>query len=345
MTADPDLQDILGNFSAYQELLELLRKREAIAFVGAGASWDLYRGWTDLIEFLITKAKELGLTTDKDQNFWLRHASRRPQQVVRAIKHAFRDMRVYENVLREYFEPRIHPQTGKAYTPIHQAIVELSFRGIVTTNYDAGLFEALRSCRPDLPALRCDTWKDTTSVNCWYSRDVFKNKNDMCPLLYAHGSWNRPETIILDNDMYREAYSDGPFRRMFQHLWATERLVIIGIGFSDSWLDRILDDILTHMVHSLGTRHVAIMGLREEDKRHVIQLRGLMQNAYNASVYFYPVKQKRVDGRPVDDHSELPSFLRNLRISLSKPDEFGPVELTQEAQRTKVFAFRSRDYE
>jgi SIR2-like protein len=316
MTIDP-VMDIPGNFRVLQQLLELLQQKNAVAFVGAGASADLYHNWQDLIGFLASEAKERGIATDEEQNFWSRYASRRPQQIVRAINHAFGNQRVFEDILEKYFAYRTHPETGHAYTPLHQAIVELPFKGLVTTNYDPGIYEALKFCRPEIH-ISSNTWKDDHYVQDWYKGYVFKE--GMYPLLYAHGVWNRPDTIILDNDRYREAYGSGPYLRAFEYLWGARNLVIIGFGFSDSWMDRLLDNILGSIITAGDMMHIALMPLHREDKNCTKQLRDLMQDAYNASVLFYLVDQKEIAGRQVEDHSALVSFLRRLRTILLKSE-------------------------
>jgi hypothetical protein len=44
---------------------------------------------------------------------------------------------------------------------------------------------------------------------------------------------------------YREAYRPGAFRRLFEHLWTTERLVFAGFSFADDWVKFIANEVLT----------------------------------------------------------------------------------------------------
>jgi hypothetical protein len=311
MTPELSVSGGSSDLRSREQLSQLFGRKPPVAFVGAGASADVYGTWNEVLKYLIGEAVERGVASEEQRAFWLEHGDRRPQQIARAIKRALGAPRVFEDILGQYFGRRSHPETRSAFTPLHKAIVELPFKGIVTTNYDPGLLEALRCCRPGTCPVPYSTWMDEYHVNAWYSGDEFEEGT--CPLLYAHGSWDRPETIILDNDRYREAYRDGPYYRMFQHLWAAERLVIIGFGFSDSWMDRLLDDILTHMVHGGGMRHFALLGIHEGDQGQRMQIRDLMQDAYNASVLFYPVRRRMVEGREVEDHGELISLLQDVR--------------------------------
>ena len=64
---------IPGNESAFEKLKEIVDSREAIAFVGAGASAGLYPLWTQLLLLLADQAVDCGLATEADREFWLRH--------------------------------------------------------------------------------------------------------------------------------------------------------------------------------------------------------------------------------------------------------------------------------
>jgi hypothetical protein len=304
-----------GNFNVEITLLNNLKRKSTIAFVGSGASAELYGTWNTLINYLIDKAVESGCADIANKEFWLSHINTRPHQVARLIKNKFSDIQIFNNLLAEYFKPKVHPETNKYYTPLHRAIVNLPFKGVITTNYDVGIFEALRTCRPDVSYLQYETWQDAGCVNQWRTGDIFEDNN--CPLLHAHGVWSRPETIILDNDSYRRAYNENePYSRMFENLWATQRLVIIGFGFSDSWLEHIMDGILTPILHGVGTRHIAILGFHEKDKNLIGEYRSLLQNAYNAQILFYPIKSKMVNGKATDDHGELVNLLLRLKLAL-----------------------------
>lgn len=319
--------DIAGNFFASEKLKELLAKGEAIAFVGAGASAELYGVWQDIISYLVGAAKTRGLASDDYCTFWLRHASSKPQHIVRQIKHSLGEA-IYHQVLRSYFSHRKQQAGGRNCTKLQEAIVSLPFRGIITTNYDPGLYEARCLCRPDLEHSDGKTWEDGDYSLAWYKQEVFQDRS--CPIFYAHGKWDRPETVILDNDRYRRAYAEQRFRAMFEHIWIAQKLVIIGVGFADSWLDRVLDELLPQMSQSSEPRHIAVIGLHREEKGYAGALRDLMQNAYNALALFYEIDTQEVDGKLVDNHHRLITLLNEIQFSLRGPSE----EIRQPLLRT-----------
>ncbi len=100
--------------------LDKLHSREAIAFVGAGASMELYGSWNDLLVYLGSAAKEKQMATDDEVEFWALQRRLRPQQVARMIKSKFAEDSEFHQVLEDYFGPRESSTTGRCYTPLHK---------------------------------------------------------------------------------------------------------------------------------------------------------------------------------------------------------------------------------
>ena len=99
--------------------------------------------------------------------------------------------------------------------------MRLRVGGYVTTNYDLGLEQARMRIRPDSLATGFATWKDDGEVWRWIKGEVFREQP--CPILFAHGVYQRADTVVLGAQEYREAYRAGPYRRLFKKLWARSR--------------------------------------------------------------------------------------------------------------------------
>jgi hypothetical protein len=278
------MNTVPGNPRVLNKLREVLKSNNAIAFVGAGASAGLYPLWSGLISMLADEAVARGFANEADRDLWLRKTTK-PQQAVRGIKQKLGDP-TFGHVLREIFRPKIGPD-GNYFTPIHAAVVQLPFRGLVTTNYDAGLVEARLKLRGDIRNTGWATWKDSDSVQRWLTGEVFEE--ELMPILFAHGSYQRSETIVLGTGDYRDAYKPGPYRRLFEKLWAQERLIFVGFGFSDTWLEFLAEDVITQTsAQAAGEpRHIAIIGL-PGDVKYTPEHRRIFHDQYNADVYFIP---------------------------------------------------------
>jgi hypothetical protein len=161
----------LGNDRALDNLHAILKSGEGIAFVGSGASAGLYPLWYELIDRLAMESVARRRATNEQRNEWSGFASKKPQIVAEIIRETLGDDQ-YADTLRRIFRPKMGPD-GKKYTPIHDALLRMPFRGYVTTNYDPGLIEARHALRPDVTDTGYTTWKDTVELGKWYRGEVF----------------------------------------------------------------------------------------------------------------------------------------------------------------------------
>jgi tetratricopeptide (TPR) repeat protein len=302
-----------GNDHALAELRAVLASEQAIAFVGAGTSAGYYPLWGQLLRILADAAVNLGLALPSERKSWMA-AGARPQHVAQAIKRKLGDS-IYGQIIFETFRPTTGPD-GNRFSPAHSALMELPFRGYVTTNYDPGLIEARLASAIGIPATAYSTWRDKDHVQRWYTGDIFSEY--IRPILFAHGIYERSDTIVLAAEEYHTAYDSSAYRLLFDNLWGRERLVFVGFGFSDPWLDYLTQSIVRRTAGpSAGRpRHVALIGLRNKEKRQAEERRREFQEEYNASIYFYDIVRSESGD---DDHSDLIRVLRSL-VSVPSPD-------------------------
>jgi len=295
-------RDIPGNEHAFGRLRVLLDGGRAISFVGAGASAGLYPLWGALITLLVEETKKRGRGSDDERAYWLKQRDAYPDQVVRGIKAALGEG-IYAEVLRQIFRDKPGPDSNR-FTPMHAALLRMPFRAHITSNFDPGLLMARLALRPDLRGTGYATWKDADAIARWQNGDVFAD--EPCPILFAHGSWEKSDSIVLGMGEYREAYRPGAFRRLFEHLWTTEHLVFTGFSFTDDWVKFIANEVLTASgKRTTEPRHIALIGL-PSDENYAPFMRDLFVDQYDAEPLFYPVI--KTTGRPVD-HSALLDIL------------------------------------
>ena len=221
------LEKFPGNRRSLNKLRSRLRSARAIAFVGAGASAALYPLWTGLLDLLAAEAVELGDASRADRAAWLQIAERQPLRAASAIKAALGSTRLAQ--LIDHIFGRKFGIDGRAFTSVHSAIVQLPFRGLVTTNYDPSLLEARHDIRPEMGATGWGVWRQDDAVRAWLTGDVFRS--DTTPILFAHGIHNWSESIVLTYEDYSNAYKPGLFSRCVESLWAQHNLVSLGSGF------------------------------------------------------------------------------------------------------------------
>jgi tetratricopeptide (TPR) repeat protein len=310
-----DWRSIPGNEHAFNRLRELVMGGEAIAFVGAGASAGLYPLWGGLIQQLADQAVSRGASV-ADREFWIKNSYTSPDVVVDGIKRAI-DPGSFSELLREIFRAKAGSD-GNRFTKVHGTLIRLPFKGYLTTNFDPGLVEARRQLRPDSIATGFGTWRDPDVVDRWQNGRIFRDQP--CPLLFAHGIYERSETIVLGAAEYREAYRIGPFRRLFETIWKQQQLVFVGFSFSDSWIRTVANEGLFNGAAPSAPQHVAIIGIRQGDN-YTPEMRRAVRDQYGAEAVFYPIAPASSGG---EDHSALQSMLDELIHDLAPPPPPSP---------------------
>ncbi len=308
-----EILDIDGNRAVYERLKELLSAGSAMGFVGAGASFPLYPLWGQLIGEFAGEPQRRGLADEAARDHWLRNAERRPLHVAKQIRDKLTEKFTF-TFLYETFKDR-SGSDGEFFTPTHAALVRANFKALLTTNYDSGLVEACRVLRPEIRDTRFAVWNQNFEVNRWINGDVFDGAP--CPILYAHGHFADPPSIVLDAGSYRRAYHSTPYRRLFENLWLQEHLVFVGFSFNDLVLTQIAEEVLWETARQGGgaPRHIAVLGLPEKEE-YTPEMRHEFLEPFDAEVLFYPVC-RTAEGHP--DHAALQVLLDSLAPESPSP--------------------------
>ncbi|HLM59070.1 MAG TPA: SIR2 family protein [Pyrinomonadaceae bacterium] len=307
-----------------------MRDLKPVAFVGAGASAGMYPLWGELIGLLADYAVVEGKAGPKDADRWKADKTFTPQQRVNTILRKLGEAH-YHNFLKATFGPRRGPD-GRRYTPTHAALMRLPFHGYVTTNYDPGLEFARMELRPGCLTTGTPTWQDDGEVHRWLVRDAAAPKEDgregwlssktvvpgdECPILWLHGYWQRPQSIVLNSGEYSAAYNERLYRRLFGSLWMERQLIFVGFGFQDPQFTFMVREYLRELEDARALlRHVAILGLpaKEDgsppDESVVREWRENLEAEYYVRPLFYPVHG--------GDHSALHVLLDDVAAACGR---------------------------
>jgi hypothetical protein len=305
MTTLDDILAITGNRAVFEALTKLMAADKptdrAIAFVGAGASAGMYPLWGRFIEMLADHAVAEGKAEAKDATRWKADKTSSPQQRVNNILRRLGEPS-YRSFLKTTFGPRTGDD-GKRYTPTHAALLRLPFRGYVTTNYDPALDFARMELRPECLTTGTPTWQKDDEVHGWLTGDIFAKPDD-CPMLWIHGYWQLPGSIVLNAGEYAQAYKPGLYRKNFERLWVQDHLVFVGFGFNDPQFTFMVGEMMRDIAEAHSKpRHIAILGLSLEadgalpDVDAVREWRDNLEADYHVRALFYPVRG--------NDHSAL----------------------------------------
>jgi predicted ATPase len=268
------------------ELLQALRRKHLIPFVGAGFSMSAgLPDWSKLLRQMATwcKQKRIGEHLLAD----VRHQVAKGKLIEAAgiLRKEMEDPEFFRFLQQTFRRPGLEPAEN------HRLLVTIDFPFYLTTNYD-GLIEGAYAAEKGR-LLRMFTWQDTA---------VLANAlADETPyLLKMHGDLDRPESIIAGQGDYREILFNGSaFEAYFAGLLQTNSLLFLGYGLEDLDFDLRFDKF-HHVFKGYGREHYALVS---SDKSNAAERRRYRE--WNISVIGYE--------KSAPHHPEVTEFLRVLR--------------------------------
>jgi hypothetical protein len=211
------------------ELGECIRNGSAIAFAGAGASAPVYPTAIELIRHLIDYAKSQEALNSVDLNLLQNRAEEDSGYVLERLRNALGIEKFGQFLLKE-----LGPRGDYGFTPNHDALMRANFKGYLTTNFDLGLEFVRNLLYPSLGFRRMSTWEDSESVESWITGKAFSQGR--VPILYLHGKYDRPETLMFQSADYAKHGADGRMRTLWLRLFMEETIMFVGSSLRDDWL-------------------------------------------------------------------------------------------------------------
>jgi hypothetical protein len=283
-----------------RELVEAVRKHQAVPFVGAGVSMGVKRGmfpsWSELLEGLIQRMKEESLPESATMEVRQRIAQ---GDFLTAAELSFKELGAYRfnRFLRERLRVR---QPRDLDLSVVQALWGLRPPVVLTTNYD----DVLLWGREDAEPLSNDQDDELNLMDAQASPDTPR-------VWYLHGTIHRLATLVLAGADYKRLYGDSSQPVSYsQYTNALVRLrewirskpfLYMGFSFSDPYVLKQLE----HVIGITKGRQVPSFALMKKGQLD----RGALWPKYNIQLVEY------------EDHGPpLAEFLRGLAQAAFGPE-------------------------
>ena len=237
-----------------QSLVDAVKLRTAVPFVGSGLSVSVGRGlfpdWKGLIERLATRLDKEGLAADASDVRTHLAAQRFPE----AAELAFEKLTPsrFSEEMQAVFDRRLPPPNANLSAV--EALWRLRPRTVITTNYDSALewpFAPRGGGRPyaqatDPPGV---AYNDEPAL---LQRIITPRDGERPQIWHLHGSVNLPSTLILTKPQYERLYAAGSAQaksyafalEQLRSLIANRTFFFIGFSLDDPFLARQLEYIL-----------------------------------------------------------------------------------------------------
>lgn len=261
--------EILKDNSLHEkELFELIASGEAILLAGAGLSKIVgYPIWSELIKKLENAVREDIEDNGGDFDFRMDISDEDDLLYSQRLKDKLGLPR-YSALMHKEFDDRRCDES-------HVRLMELPFRGVLTTNYDQTLETALFKIN-NHPNNYIVIDKNTTNreINKFFQALNFGFDGDK-RIAHLHGIYNQASSLVLSLNDYIEKYSlDNPKRsiwtlhkRILWSLMATRRIVYIGFSMKDPFF-QMMHQIVSEDLGNFGSKsHFMISRFSKDDDK------------------------------------------------------------------------------
>ena len=323
-------KELADNQRAKTELIDACVSQESVLVAGAGLSKRLgYPLWNELLGDLRELAVSLAVRSDgqleasadcaADPLCYADHLRKRLEACPNGLDR-------YHAFLRKHFETR-----GRR-DALHRQLIELPFRGIVTTNYDPALDDELAASQPGNSDCHFVVDQEHAPDVARFLSSLRLRASHPRQVAHLHGRFNSPTSIILTESDYRKCYGHGlrpaadetgrqppEWTLHCKFLWtllATRAAVFMGFSMEDPYLERMLQSVVKDLWQWDDPPHFAVMALSADRKPAKDKAR-LLRSDYGVAVVFYD----NSDGR----HSGLESLVQEIydacRVPTRRPLE------------------------
>ena len=312
---------------AFSALVESFREKRVFLMVGAGSSAKVgMPSWSGLLKILNAKLDDpIDEPIVELKNVSDTESSAKLMRFADQIKEQYEK----ENRLDDYFST-IKSTFSRKITPLpfHETLVNISWHGISTTNYDLileetlnsihnrqsqSVFEPFSSARSELsmedmpylcqPLDLCDKRYNGEILN--YCRSL--PSKPVRSVVHFHGCINCPQGIILTNSDYEKAYNGGRHSEVLRSLIVHNVIVFVGFSMSDVFFMGILEQVKQYFKgENLGYAFLS----READG--VPEDNCLQLERYGLQPICFNVK-KDSNGAGSGDYSELDALIFELK--------------------------------
>jgi len=131
----------------------------------------------------------------------------------------------------------------------HNALLELPFPAVFTSNYDKVIEKSYVAKFRKLPVV----WTNHDTISLWRSHAA---KSFF--VLKVHGHIDRPETVVLTSKDYtNHIFANAPFMHFVQRVFLSNSILFMGTSLNDVYIKRILEET-RFLSGGLGLPHFAL---------------------------------------------------------------------------------------
>lgn len=320
-----------------RSLVQYLRERRSVLFCGSGLSaWGKLPTWTTLLRGIVD---ELETELQDDSNLIELRRLIDTGKLLEVADHCKEALgRRYYDILAD----QLRGDEGAIPEP-HQAIVQMPFSAIVTTNYDK-LLERSFAATGSLP--KTPTHGDVDALGPLLFDGSFF-------ILKAHGDIDRPDGMVLTTRDYQEIIHANPaFNSIFSAILLTKAVLFVGYSLNDPDFRLLLDRQLTTFKGNVPERFALMSGVGKVERDVLWRSAKIRVLSYDDGKHEQVLEflrtlldeVRKVPGTPEVDAQPGGRGLAAATPPAPPPVPVAPVQLPEAADAGTILSIRLEDH-
>lgn len=250
-----------------KQLLSCIKDNKCVLFAGAGTSMDAkIPSWNELVVALVERLKdEYSNLAEKGLEELEKLLCEEKYMVLAA--YCLRKLGAYE--FSDVLKQKLSCSGKKSLT--HEILGKIPFKAIITTNFDV-FFELTNAKNGNM-------YKVILPNEMNISEETLEG---MLPILKVHGSYDKPESIVLNKAGIRELLFHNPaYIETLKRYFIENTILFYGYSFKDPDIDFVLQSIMADKKGMTRKHYALLPDVGEIEAEYLLQEYNIQVISYN----------------------------------------------------------------
>lgn len=254
-----------------KQLMNNIRQGNCVLFAGAGASMDAKApSWNELVVSLVERVIDAYPELRETEKEEIEKLLCEKKYMVLAA-YCLRKLGAYE--FSDLLKQKLSCSGKKSLT--HEILAKIPFKAVITPNFD-------------------DFIEKSNAQNGKYYKTLLPDEisiegedlGEALPILKIHGSYENPDTIVLNKAEFRELLFNKPqYNQTLKRYFINNSVLFYGYSFNDPDIDFILQEIMADKRGKTRKHYAVLPDVGEIEAEYLLKEYNIQVISYSTEFY------------------------------------------------------------